>query len=64
MAKRVVVKLQKRPRNWVTLIAVVQKAGAHGKTGKAERRAERQQVQRASREEWSSRGDGLKWRFA
>ena len=39
-------------------------AGAHGKTGKAERRAERQQVQRASREEWSSRGDGLTWLFA
>lgn len=59
MAKRTVVKLLERPRNRLTLVAVALKGGAHGKSGKAERRAEHQQTQRASREVWSSRGDGL-----
>ena len=60
MAKRVAVKLLGRPRNRLTLVAVALNGGAHGKTGKAERRAEQQHTQRASREAWSSRGDGFR----
>ncbi|RZU47309.1 hypothetical protein EV700_0264 [Fluviicoccus keumensis] len=59
MAKRSGVKLLERPRNRLTLVAVTLKGGAHGKTEKAERRADHQQTQRASREAWSSRGDGF-----
>ncbi len=63
MAKRGVVKLLERPRNRLTLVAVALKGGAHGKSEKAERRADRQQTQRASREAWSSRGDGFRLVF-
>ena len=54
------VKLQERPRNLVTLVAITQKGGAHGKTEKALRRTERQHTQMSAREEFSSRGDDLK----
>lgn len=53
------VKLQKRPRNLVTLVAITQKGGAHGKSEKALRRTERQHTQLSSREAFSSREDVL-----
>ena len=55
--RKKVVKLQKRPRNLLTLAPIMQKGGAHGKSDKALRRAERQQTQMSAREEFSSRGD-------
>ncbi|HRH92708.1 MAG TPA: hypothetical protein PLW01_12455, partial [Agitococcus sp.] len=60
MPKRHAVKLQKRPRNLVTLVAIAQKGGAHGKSEKALRRTERQHTQMSAREAFSSREDGLK----
>jgi hypothetical protein len=53
------VKLQKRPRNLVTLVAITQKGGAHGKSEKALRRTERQHIQLSAREAFSSREDVL-----
>lgn len=58
MGKKPAVKRQERPRNLLTLVAVTLKAGAHRKSDKAVRRADHLQTQRASREAWSSRGDG------
>jgi hypothetical protein len=55
--RKKVVKLQERPRNLLTLAPIMQKGGAHGKSDKALRRAERQQTQLSAREEFSSRGD-------
>ena len=55
MSKRHAVKLQKRPRNLVTLVAIAQKGGAHGKSEKALRRTERQHTQMSAREAFSSR---------
>lgn len=55
MAKKSVVKLQERPRNLLTLAPIMQKGGAHGKSDKALRRAERQYTQMSSRESFSSR---------
>ena len=55
--RRKVVKLQKRPRNLLTLAPIMQKGGAHSKSDKALRRAERQHTQMSAREEFSSRGD-------
>lgn len=60
MPKRHAVKLQKRPRNLVTLVAIAQKGGAHGKSDKALRRTERQHTQMSAREAFSSREDGFK----
>mgnify|MGYP000001592313 CR=1 FL=1 len=57
MAKKSVVKLQERPRNLLTLAPIMQKGGAHGKSDKALRRAERQYTQMSSRESFSSRED-------
>ena len=51
------VKLQERPRNLLTLAPIMQKGGAHGKSDKALRRAERQQMQMSAREAFSSRED-------
>jgi hypothetical protein len=56
--RKKVVKLQERPRNLLTLAPIMQKGGAHGKSDKALRRAERQHTQMSAREEFSSRGDG------
>ncbi|MBP8111761.1 MAG: hypothetical protein RJA86_1630 [Pseudomonadota bacterium] len=55
--RKKVVKLQERPRNLLTLAPIMQKGGAHGKSDKALRRAERQQTQLSAREAFSSRGD-------
>lgn len=52
-----IVKLQKRPRNLLTLAPIMQKGGAHGKSAKALRRAEHQQTQMSAREGFSSRED-------
>ena len=58
MSKRKpVVKIQERPRNLLTLAAIMQKGGAHGKTPKAIRRAEHQQTQKSAREGFVSRED-------
>ena len=57
--RKKVVKLQKRPRNLLTLAPIMQKGGAHGKSDKALRRAERQHTQMSARGEFSSRGDGV-----
>lgn len=51
------VKVQERPRNLLTLAPIMQKGGAHGKSVKALRRAERQHTQLFARGEFSSRGD-------
>lgn len=56
-----VVKVQERPRNLLTLAPIMQKGGAHGKTDKALRRADRQSMHQSSREAFSSRGDGFKF---
>jgi hypothetical protein len=53
------VKVQERPRNLLTLAPIMQKGGAHGKSDKVLRRAERQHTQLSAREEFSSRGDSL-----
>jgi len=55
--RKKVVKLQERPRNLLTLAPIMQKGGAHGKSDKALRRAERQQMQMSAREAFSSRED-------
>lgn len=55
MPKRHKVRLQERPRNLLTLVAINQKGGAHGKTEKAERRAHRQHTQHSAREAFASR---------
>lgn len=58
MSKRKpVVKIQERPRNLLTLAAIMQKGGAHGKPLKAMRRAEHQHTQKSAREGFSSRED-------
>lgn len=54
------VKLQERPRNLLTLVAIAQKGGAHGKSEKAERRAEHQLTRMDAREAFASRGDDLR----
>ena len=59
MAKRHAVTLQKRPRNVLTLVAIAQKSGAHGKTEKAQRRAEHQRTRNNAREAFASRGDAF-----
>lgn len=51
------VKVQERPRNLLTLAPIMQKGGAHGKSDKALRCAERQHTKMSAREEFSSRGD-------
>lgn len=56
-----VVKVQQRPRNLLTLAPIMQKGGAHGKSDKALRRADRQHTQQSSREAFSSRGDSFKF---
>lgn len=53
------IKLQERPRNLLTLVAIAQKGGAHGKTEKAIRRADHQQTRMDAREAFASRGDGF-----
>ena len=58
------VKVQERPRNLLTLAPIMQKGGAHGKSDKALRRAERQHTQMSAREEFSSRGDAPVWLLA
>ena len=49
--RKKVVKLQKRPRNLLTLAPIMQKGGAHGKSDKALRRAERQLINREANQQ-------------
>lgn len=61
MPKRRKVTLLARPRNWVTLVAIAQKGGAHGKAEKAERRAGHQRTEQAAREAFASREGGFRF---